>query len=99
VQSEVIHFLVNISAAVAFAFLGGIIASRLRQSVIVGYLFAGSLIGPFTPGFIGELHRISAMAEIGVIFLMFVWGVGFSLKFLGQLRAVGRVGTFIQVAC
>jgi len=97
-ERETLHLIIHIAAAVAVACVGGIVAARLRQSVIVGYLLAGILIGPFTPGFIGDLHHISAMAEIGVIFLMFVLGVEFKLGQLGPLRAVALVGTTIQVS-
>ncbi|MCS6859094.1 MAG: cation:proton antiporter [Abditibacteriales bacterium] len=97
-EQETLHLIVNIVVAVTVACLGGIVAVRLRQSVIVGYLLAGILIGPFTPGVIGDLHRISAMAEIGVIFLMFVLGVEFNLGQLGPLRAVALVGTTLQVS-
>src|SRR5690242_21658045 len=75
-----LHLIVNIAVAVAVALIGGLLAHRLRQPVIVGYLLAGVAIGPFTPGFIGDREQIASLAEVGVIFLMFALGIEFSLK-------------------
>ncbi len=89
--------LVDLSFALAMAFIGGTIAVRLRQSPLLGYLVAGIVIGPFTPGFVGDPQHISALAEIGIIFLLFALGVEFSLD---ELRRVGRlalVGTALQL--
>src|SRR6202011_4074781 len=69
----------------------------LRQPVIVGYLLAGVVIGPFTPGFTGDREQIAALAEVGVIFLMFALGIEFSLAGLARVRAVALIGTVVQV--
>jgi len=95
--SPEIHFVLNIAVAVFAALLGGLIAHRMRQPVIVGYLLAGVVLGPFTPGFIGDRAQISALAEIGVIFLMFALGIEFSLKELARIKGVALAGTTIQV--
>jgi len=63
-----------IAAGFAAALLLGMLASRLRLSPIVGYLAAGVLVGPYTPGFVGDAEVAAQLAEIGVILLMF--GVG-----------------------
>lgn len=87
----------NITVALSIAFAGGILASWLKQSPIVGYLLAGVLIGPFTPGFVGDRMQIASLADVGVIFLMFALGVAFSLKDLARIRNVAVFGTLIQV--
>jgi len=97
-MSHELHLLVNIAVAVTIALVGGLLAHRLRQSVIVGYLLAGVVIGPFTPGFIGDREQIAALAEVGVIFLMFALGIEFSLKELARVKGVAIGGTSIQVA-
>ena len=69
-----ITLLINIVVALVVAFIGGVIARKIGLPTIVGYLLAGIVIGPFTPGFVGDTETISQLAELGVIFLMF--GVG-----------------------
>jgi CPA2 family monovalent cation:H+ antiporter-2 len=92
-----LHLIVNIAVAVAVALVGGLLAHRLRQPVIVGYLLAGVAIGPFTPGFIGDREQIAALAEVGVIFLMFALGIEFSLKELARVKGVALIGTAVQM--
>lgn len=96
-MSGELHLVLNVAVAVAIALAGGLLAHWLRQSVIVGYLLAGMLIGPFTPGFIGDQAQIGALAEVGVIFLMFALGIEFSLKELARLKGVALAGTTAQV--
>jgi CPA2 family monovalent cation:H+ antiporter-2 len=92
-----IPLVLNVAVALAIAVAGGFAASALRQSPILGYLLAGVLIGPFTPGFVGDQSQIAALADVGVIFLMFGLGVAFSLKDLARVRALATVGTVVQV--
>lgn len=92
-----LRLIVNVAAALGVALLGGLVAHWMRQSVIVGYLIAGIIIGPFTPGFVGDREQIAALAEVGVIFLMFALGIEFSLKQLSSIRNVAFVGTLTQV--
>lgn len=87
--------IVDLVLAVAAALIGGVIANRLRQPVVLGYLIAGMAIGPFTPGPIGDIHRVQVMAEMGVAFLMFALGAEVSL---GQLRDVRNVAVFGGIA-
>src|SRR4029077_20703077 len=96
-MSQEFHLLLNVAVAVAVALVGGLLAHSLRQPVIVGYLLAGVVIGPFTPGFTGDRAQIAALAEVGVIFLMFALGIEFSLADLGRVRSVALVGTSLQV--
>lgn len=92
-----IPFVLNIAIALAVAAAGGFIANRLRQSPILGYLLAGIAIGPFTPGFVGDRVQIAALADVGVIFLMFALGVAFSIKDLARIRTLATLGSIVQV--
>lgn len=95
-----ITLLINIVVALVAAFFGGIIARRIGLPTIVGYLLAGIVIGPFTPGFVGDTDTISQLAELGVIFLMFGVGLHFSFKDLWKVRSVaapGAIGRMIIV--
>src|ERR687885_2782597 len=96
-MSAELHLILNMGVAVGTALAGGLLAHALRQPVIVGYLLAGMVIGPFTPGFVGDREQIAALAEVGVIFLMFALGIEFSLRELARVRAVALGGTTIQV--
>ncbi|HEX5147460.1 MAG TPA: cation:proton antiporter, partial [Candidatus Limnocylindrales bacterium] len=86
--TEQLSFILNLGGLVAAAVIGGAIAVRLRQPAVLGYLLAGIVIGPFTPGFVGDVERITVLADVGVVLLLFALGVQFSIH---ELRAVGRV--------
>lgn len=91
----------TIATALVLAFALGFAASRLRLPPIVGYLVAGVVIGPFTPGFVGDVSLASQLAEIGVILLMFGVGLHFSPRDLAQARSValpGAVGQMLVAA-
>ncbi|HEX9616339.1 MAG TPA: cation:proton antiporter [Anaerolineales bacterium] len=90
--------LINITIALAVAFLGGIIARRAGLPTIVGYLLAGISIGPFTPGFVGDVETIQQLAELGVIFLMFGVGLHFSFNDLWRVRDIAIPGALLQTA-
>ncbi len=88
----------TIAAGFGLALLFGLIASKLRIPAIVGYLVAGMIIGPATPGFVADMGLASQLAEIGVMLLMF--GVGLHLS-MGELLAVKRIavpGAIVQIA-
>ena len=87
-----VTLLINIAVALVVAFFGGLIARRVRLPTIVGYMLAGILIGPFTPGFVGDMGTIRQLAELGVIFLMFGVGLHFSLKDLWKVRSIAIPG-------
>src|SRR3546814_2205262 len=70
------------------AFVLGMVAQRLRLSPLVGYLVAGIITGPFTPGFVGDPTLAPQLAEIGVILLMFGVGLHFPLKDLMAVKAI-----------
>jgi CPA2 family monovalent cation:H+ antiporter-2 len=87
----------TIVAGIGLAFIFGTIANRLRVSPLVGYLLAGVVVGPFTPGFIADQVLAPQLAEIGVILLMFGVGLHFSLKDLLAIRAIVIPGAIVQV--
>ena len=75
------------------ALLGGLVARRLRQPLIIGYVLGGIIIGPFTPGpTVSEIHVLELFAEVGVILLMYSIGIEFSIKDLLQVKWVSLVG-------
>lgn len=88
--------LINIAVALVVAFFGGMIARRIGLPTLVGYMLAGIAIGPFTPGFVGDVKTISQLAELGVIFLMFGVGLHFSLSDLWKVRDIAIPGAVIQ---
>ena len=90
--------LINITLALVVAFFGGIVARRIGLPTIVGYLLAGIIIGPFTPGFVGDVATIQQLAELGVIFLMFGVGLHFSFADLFRVRDIAIPGALIQTA-
>ena len=80
------------------ALFGAVIAQRLKQPLILGYILAGIVIGPFTPGItIKDIHQIELLAEIGVALLLFALGLEFSLKELKPVRKIALIGTPIQI--
>jgi K+:H+ antiporter len=92
------NLLLTVATAFVAALLLGFIASKLRIPPLVGYLFAGILIGPFTPGFVADVKLAAQLAEIGVILLMFGVGLHFSVKDLMAVRAIAVPGALAQIA-
>src|SRR5437870_2165051 len=87
-----------IVAGLGLAFMLGTVANRLKLPPLVGYLLAGVVVGPFTPGFVADTHLALQLAEIGVILLMF--GVGLKIKpaDLLAVKGVAGVGAPLQMA-
>ena len=86
-----------VAMGLVLAFIGGFIAIRLRLSPIIGYLAAGIIMGPYTPGFVGDAHLAGELAEIGVILLMFGVGMHFSIADLWAMRSIAVPGAVIQI--
>lgn len=86
----------TIALALGAALILGLLAKRLGLSPIVGYLIAGVLIGPNTPGVVGDMTLASQLAEIGVILLMFGVGLHFSFKDLLAVRSIAVPGALVQ---
>ena len=85
---------IAIGLVLAFAF--GVLANRFKLPPLVGYLVAGIVIGPFTPGFVADQNIANQLAEVGVILLMFGVGLHFSLKDLLSVRAIAITGALAQ---
>lgn len=90
-------FFRDLVLAIGAALLGGVAAKRLGQPPLLGYLIGGILIGPHTPGPIGEIHHVSTLAEIGVVLLMFEIGVEFPVVRLRRVRAVAIGGGLLAL--
>ena len=88
----------TVSVGMALAFGAGFVALRLGLPPLVGYLVAGILAGPFTPGFVGDPGIASELAEIGVILLMFGVGLHFSLKDLLSVASIAIPGAIGQIS-
>ncbi|MCC7367359.1 MAG: cation:proton antiporter [Chloroflexi bacterium] len=86
----------TMSVALALAFVFGFLATRLQLPSLVGYLLAGVVVGPFTPGFVADMSLAPQLAEIGVILLMFGVGIHFSLRDLLAVRSVAIPGAIFQ---
>ncbi|MBB5751077.1 cation:proton antiporter [Prosthecomicrobium pneumaticum] len=88
----------TIVVGLVVAFLLGALAQRFRLSPLVGYLLAGVVVGPFTPGFVADTALAMELAEIGVILLMFGVGLHFSLSDLLSVKAIAIPGAVVQIA-
>ena len=88
----------TIVIGLVLAFILGAIANRLKVSALVGYLLAGVLVGPFTPGFVADQTLAPQLAEIGVILLMFGVGLHFSLKELLSVWSIAVPGAIVQIS-
>ncbi|QDH70911.1 YbaL family putative K(+) efflux transporter [Marilutibacter alkalisoli] len=84
-------------AGFVLAFVFGALAQRLRLSPLVGYLVAGIVAGPFTPGFVADQELAPQLAEIGVILLMFGVGLHFSMRDLLSVKAIALPGAVVQI--
>ncbi|WP_147195873.1 YbaL family putative K(+) efflux transporter [Pantoea sp. CCBC3-3-1] len=88
----------TVVGGLVLAFFLGMLAHKLRISPLVGYLLAGVLAGPFTPGFVADTNLAPELAELGVILLMFGVGLHFSLKDLMAVKAIAIPGAVAQIA-
>ncbi|MBX3378304.1 MAG: cation:proton antiporter [Phycisphaeraceae bacterium] len=88
----------TIAAAFAAAWVLGLITQRIGLSPIVGYLLAGVVIGPYTPGFVGDVDLAHQLAELGVILLMFGVGLHFHVKDLMAVKNIAIPGAVVQSA-
>jgi CPA2 family monovalent cation:H+ antiporter-2 len=93
-----LSLITTIAAALGFGLLFGMLAVRLKLPALVGYLAAGIVIGPATPGFVADVSLASQLAEIGVMLLMFGVGLHFSLRDLLDVRKIALPGAILQIA-
>lgn len=88
----------TIAVGLTAAFVCGMIAIKLRCSPIVGYLLAGVLLGPFTPGFVANAKIAEELSEVGILLLMFGVGLHFSLRDLMDVKRIALPGAIVQIA-
>jgi len=93
-----IDLILTLTGGLTAALALGFVTQRLKMSPLVGYLLAGILVGPFTPGYVANKHLADQLAEIGVILLMFGVGLQFHVKELLAVRAVAVPGALVQIA-
>ena len=89
---------ITLLAALGAALVLGTIAHRLRMAPMIGYIAAGLVVGPFTPGFVADHEEVQALADIGVALLMFSIGLQFRLAELWQVGRLVLIGAPLQVA-
>ncbi len=92
-----VAFLGQIGIVLVAALIGGLVARALRLPVLIGYLLAGIVIGPHTPGFIADEETVKTVADLGVALLMFAVGVQFSLDELNHVRRIALLGGGAQI--
>ena len=92
-----VSLIATIAASFGLALVAGLACTRLRIPPLVGYLVAGILIGPATPGFVADLHLAGQLAEIGVMLLMFGVGLHFSVDDLLAVRRIAVPGAVLQM--
>ena len=88
----------TVVVGLVLAFILGVVAQRIRVSPLVGYLLAGVLMGPFTPGYVADQKLANELAEIGIILLMFGVGLHFTLKDLLSVKNIAIPGAVVQIA-
>ncbi|MGB5208131.1 MAG: cation:proton antiporter, partial [Azonexus sp.] len=93
-----LSLITTVTAAFGLALIFGVIAARLRMPPLVGYLLAGVMIGPATPGFVADVDLAGQLAEIGVMLLMFGVGLHFSLEDLLAVKRIAVPGAIVQIA-
>ncbi|MGQ0538041.1 MAG: cation:proton antiporter domain-containing protein [Gemmatimonadaceae bacterium] len=87
-----------IAVGLGLALVLGYVATRLRLPPLVGYLIAGILVGPATPGFVADMELAAQLAEIGVMLMMFGVGLHFSLEDLWAVRRIALPGATLRIA-
>jgi CPA2 family monovalent cation:H+ antiporter-2 len=88
----------TLAAAFGLALVLGLLAQWARLPALVGYLLAGVLIGPHTPGFVGDVHLAQQLSEVGVMLLMFGVGLHFSIRDLMSVKSIALPGALVQMA-
>jgi len=92
-----LSLITTIAAAFALALIFGLIAEKLKLPALIGYLFAGIMIGPATPGFVADIEIASQLSEIGVMLLMFGVGLHFSVQDLMSVKRIALPGALAQM--
>lgn len=92
-----VSLIATIATAFGLAMAFGLVAARLRMPPLVGYLLAGIVVSPATPGFVADVGLAGQLAEIGVMLLMFGVGLHFSVKDLLAVRRIALPGAIVQI--
>ena len=92
-----VNLITTIAAGLGLALIMGFAATRLRLPPLVGYLVAGIIIGPATPGFVADVELAGQLAEIGVMLMMFGVGLHFSIQDLLAVRSIAIPGAIVQI--
>ncbi len=93
-----ISLITTIAVGLGLAMIFGFLVTRLRMPPLVGYLLAGIIVGPYTPGFVADMELAGQLAEIGVILLMFGVGLHFSINDLLAVKRIAIPGALVQIA-
>ena len=93
-----VNLITTIAAGLGLALIMGFAAARVRLPPLVGYLVAGIIIGPATPGFVADVELAGQLAEIGVMLMMFGVGLHFSIQDLLAVRSIAIPGAVVQIA-
>ncbi|MBP2160228.1 MULTISPECIES: YbaL family putative K(+) efflux transporter [Asticcacaulis] len=93
-----ISLITTLASGFGLALVLGFLAARVKLPPLVGYLLAGILVGPFTPGFVADGHIAAQLSEIGVMLLMFGVGLHFSLDDLMSVRKIALPGAIVQMS-
>src|SRR5215213_10084328 len=96
-MSHDIDLVTTIAVSFGLAMVFGYIAARLRMPPMIGYVLAGMLLGPATPGFVADVALARQLADVGVMLLMFGVGLHFSLEDLLAVRKVAVPGALVQM--
>ena len=94
---ENIGLVLDLVVALGAALVGGFVAQRLGLPVLIGYVLAGVVVGPYTPGVAADYERVQLLANLGVAFLMFALGVELSFAELNRMRRVAAISGAIQI--
>src|SRR5690606_8302968 len=92
-----VNLITTIAARFGLALMSGFLRERLKVPALVGYLLAGIVIGPATPGFVADVSIASQLSEIGVMLLMFGVGLHFSLADLMAVKRIALPGAVVQM--
>jgi len=97
-MEDSIPLITTLAAGFSIALILGFLAERIKVPALVGYLVAGIIIGPSTPGFVADAHLASQLSEIGVMLLMFGVGLHFSVNDLLAVKRIAVPGAVVQMA-
>ncbi len=93
-----ISLITTLASGFGLALVFGFLAEKIKLPALIGYLFAGILIGQATPGFVADTHLASQLSEIGVMLLMFGVGLHFSLADLMSVKRIALPGAIVQMS-